>query len=40
VDLERRRPVDLLPERTAETIATWLHDYPGVEIITRDRAQD
>jgi transposase len=40
VDLERRRPVDLLPERTAETVATWLHDHPGVAIITRDRAQD
>jgi transposase len=40
VDLERHRPVDLLPERTAETVATWLHDHPGVDIIARDRAQD
>jgi transposase len=40
VDLERRRPVDLLPERTAETVVTWLRDHPGVEIIARDRAQD
>ena len=40
VDLERRRPVDLLPERTAETVATWLRDHPGVAIIARDRAQD
>ena len=40
VDLERHRAVDLLPERTAEAVATWLHDHPGVEIIARDRAQD
>lgn len=40
VDLERRRPVDLLPERTAETVATWLRAHPGVAIIARDRAQE
>jgi len=39
VDLERRQPVALLPERTAETVAQWLREHPGVEVITRDRSQ-
>lgn len=37
VDLERRRVVDLLPDRTAATVAAWLAAHPGAEIITRDR---
>jgi transposase len=38
VDLERRQPVALLPERTAEPVAQWLREHPGVEVIARDRS--
>ena len=38
VDLERNTVVDLLPDRQAETLADWLRQHPGVEIVARDRA--
>ena len=38
VDLERRRIVDLLGDRKAETLAPWLSQHPGLEVISRDRA--
>jgi transposase len=38
VDLERRQPVALLPDRTAETLAQWLREHPGVTVIARDRS--
>lgn len=38
VDLERNEVVDLLADRKAETLATWLRDHRGVEIVARDRA--
>jgi transposase len=38
VDEERRRPIGLLADRTAETLATWLQAHPGVEVLTRDRS--
>jgi len=37
VDLERGDVVDLLPDREAETVKTWLNEHPGVELVSRDR---
>jgi transposase len=37
VDLERHRPVDVLPDRSSASLAAWLKAHPGVEVIARDR---
>lgn len=37
-DLERRWAIDLLPDQQGETLATWLKEHPGSEIVARDRA--
>jgi len=39
VDREQRRPIALLGDRDADTLAQWLRAHPGVQIITRDRSK-
>jgi transposase len=39
VDLERRCPIDLLPDREAGTLSAWLRAHLGIEVVTRDRSK-
>lgn len=38
VDVQARRPADILAERSADSFAIWLAARPGAEVICRDRA--
>lgn len=40
VDLERHCPIDLLPDRTSETLADWLREHAGIVVLSRDRGKD
>jgi hypothetical protein len=40
VDLEQHRVVDLLPDRSAATLASWLRQRPAIEIVARDRSTE
>lgn len=39
VDLEKRKPIDVLPDPEGKTLEDWLMVHPGVKIVARDRSQ-
>ncbi len=40
VDLERKKPIALLVDRSQQTVAHWLKGYPTIEYVARDRSKE
>ena len=40
VNLETHRPIDLVSDRTAKRVATWLKGHPEIEVVSRDRSNE
>jgi transposase len=40
VDQEAHQVIELLPDRSADTLEKWLQNHPGIEIVTRDRSHE
>ena len=40
VDLERNKPIALVPDRSKPTVVQWLKRYPTINIVARDRSKE
>ncbi len=39
-NLENNKPIDVLPDRSVETVSAWFEKHPSVEIVSRDRSSE
>ncbi len=39
-DLERSQPIDVLPDRSVETVSAWLKKHPSIEMVSRDGSSE
>src|SRR5579859_6682939 len=39
-DLESHAPLDMLPDRSVETVSAWFVAHPSVQIVSRDRSAE
>lgn len=39
-DLEGGLPIDLLPDRTVETVSAWLQKHPSIDVVSRDGSSE
>ncbi len=39
-DLESSKPIDVLPDRSVDTVSAWFENHPTVEIVSRDRSSE
>ena len=38
IDIDSHRPLDVLADRTSDTLADWLREHPDLQVVCRDRA--
>jgi transposase len=39
-DLESHHPIDVLPDRSVETVSNWFETHPSIEVVSRDRSSE
>jgi transposase len=39
-DLESNRPIDVLADRSVQTVSAWFEERPSIEIVSRDRSSE